>query len=126
MKPLTSFVLLCVLIAAGPASAMRATSHLDADQRGKVTLPAEQSSAELSLEQPLDPIDLQVAPGETPPDQPRQAQGQAHAAPPVVSQVPEPSGLAMLACGLLLLLLAPYGRNDGSIEPDYVKPDSTL
>ena len=126
MKPLTSLVLLCALIAAGPTSAMRATSHLDADQRGKVTLPAEQASNELSLEQTLDPIAAQVASGETPAEQPQHAQGQAHAAPPVVSQVPEPSGLAMLACGLLLLLLAPYGRNDGSIEPDYVKPDSTL
>lgn len=125
MKALTSFLLLCALLFAGPASAMRAISHLDADQRGKVTLPAEQPPAVLSVDPALDPF----APGETPASAPEPAQhnqAQAHAAPPVVSQVPEPSGLAMLACGLLLLLLAPYGRNDGSIEPDYVKPDSTL
>jgi hypothetical protein len=120
MKRLTTVVLLSAVLGAGPASAMRAHEYLDADQRGPVTLPAHQW-ADLVL--PATP-EVQAADDKT---QLRTPDSQAAAAPQVPSAVPEPSALAMLACGLLLLLFAPYGRNDDTVVPAPAKrPDSTL
>jgi|GEM_PF-3996891 len=122
MKRLTALVLLSVVLGASPASAMRAHDYLDADQRGPVVLSTEASAAASSVPAAPDtPVsaDAQLAL----PEQPRQP---AEAAAPVVSPVPEPSGLVMLACGLLLLLFAPYRREE-AISPELVKrPGSSL
>lgn len=122
MKRLTALVLLSAVLGAGPASAMRAHEYLDADQRGPVTLPAERSAAITvqALPEQSANADAQLAP----PQQPAQPDAVAT---PVVSPVPEPSGLLMLACGLLLLLLGPYSGKDDTIMPQLAKrPDSTL
>jgi hypothetical protein len=122
MKRLTTVILLYAVLGAGPASAMRAHDYLDADQRGPVTLPARQLE---NLVLPAAP-DVPAADDNTQLPTPDQ-QTAAAAAPQVPSAVPEPSALTMLACGLLLLLFAPYGRNDDTIVPAPVKrPDSTL
>lgn len=117
MKRLTALVLLSAVLGAGPASAMRAHDYLDADQRGPVTLPAERPSAAITVADTPPPqaaADAQLAP-------PDQQSGANAVATPMVSPVPEPSGLAMLACGLLLLLLAPFGRDEDQILPELVK-----
>jgi hypothetical protein len=124
MKRLTALVLLLsAALGAGPASAMRAHEYLDADQRGPVVLSTEPSGAVSTMPAPPETsatADAQLALPERPP-QP------AEVAAPMVSTVPEPSGLAMLACGLLLLLFAPYGRDGDAISPDLVRrPDSSL
>lgn len=122
MKRLTALVLLSVVLGTGPASAMQAHDYLDADRRGPVTLPAELPATITMQAPPETPAtaDAQLAP-------PQQPAKPADVATPVVSQVPEPSGLAMLACGLLLLLFAPYSRDEDKISPELVKrPDSSL
>lgn len=126
MQRLTALVLLSAVLGAGPASAMRAHDYLDADQRGPVTLPAERPTVAITVADtsatPATPAaaDAQLAP-------PEQQSGSNAVATPVLSPVPEPSGLAMLACGLLLLLLTPFGRDEDQILPDLVKrPGSSL
>lgn len=125
MQRLTALVLLSAVLGAGPASAMRAHDYLDADQRGPVTLPAERPTVAITVADtsatPATPAaDAQLAP-------PEQQSGSNAVATPVLSPVPEPSGLAMLASGLLLLLLAPFGRDADQILPELVKrPGSSL
>ncbi|RZT06112.1 PEP-CTERM protein-sorting domain-containing protein [Duganella sp. CF402] len=122
MKRLAALTLLSAVLSAGPASAMRAHDYLDADRRGPVTLP-ERPLADITL--PAEPAipAAEDAAQLPPPGQP----ANAAATPQVTSAVPEPSALAMLACGLLLLLFAPYGRNDEAIVPEPIqRPDSTL
>lgn len=123
MKRLTALCLLSALLAAGPASAMRARDYVDADQRGKVTLPAELPHTAITMQAPPEP----AAEASLVQPEPEPAPKTDAAATPVVSAVPEPSGLAMLACGLLLLLFVPYSRNEEGIAPELVKrPDSSL
>ena len=113
MKRLTSLMLLAAALSAGPASAMRAADHLDADQRGQVTLPAMQAITAVTLAAPAEaaPADDNQLP--TP-----EQQAHAAAATPVASPVPEPSGWIMVACGLLLLLLSPYSGDEDAITPE--------
>jgi hypothetical protein len=123
MKRLTALVLLSAVLGAGPASAMRAHDFLDADQRGKVTLPAELPHVAITVQAaPETPAaaDTSLAPLEPAPKSDAVAT-------PVVSPVPEPSGLTMLACGMLLLLFATQGRDDEGIKPEPIKrPGSSL
>ena len=107
MRRLAS-VLCGALLAAGPASAMRAHDYLD-EHRGPVTLPSDRSVPSLNVEKPLDIA--AVVTGTS--DAQLHAQPAAHAtsAPPL-SPVPEPSGWAMLACGALLLWLMPRKQDD--------------
>jgi hypothetical protein len=116
MKTQTAFLLLAALLPAGPASATRARDYIDAEHRGYISLPAEQVTAAITLAQPLDatPPAANAGAEQLPPPQ----QAKPEAPPPVVSTVPEPSGFAMLACGLLLLLLAPFGRESEAITPE--------
>lgn len=121
MKPLATLVLLSAVLGAGPASAMRAHDYLDADRRAQITLP--EPPAELTIPATLEP----PAPADATQLPTPEQQAKAAAAAPVTSPVPEPSAVAMLACGLLLLLFAPYGRNDDVIVPELAnRPDSTL
>lgn len=103
-----AFLLCGALLAAGPASAMRAHDYLD-EQRGPVTLPADHAAPSLTLLRPLDTAAVVTARS----DAQLHAQPAAQATPPQqVSQVPEPSGWAMLGCGVLLLMLMPRKRDD--------------
>ncbi|MYM21204.1 hypothetical protein GTP46_00890 [Duganella sp. FT135W] len=127
MKRLTSLVLLSAALGAGPASAMRAHDIVDAGQRGKITLASELPPAAVIVPQALDARAAPAAGDEAQLPTPEQ-QAKASAETPVVSAVPEPSGLTMLACGALLLLFAPYGRDDDDkIMPELTeRPDSSL
>lgn len=118
MKPLFPLVLLTALAAAaaGPASATRAREYIDADHRGYINLSADQATAAITLAQPLDPAPPAAGADEEQLPPPQQAKSEA--TPAVVSSVPEPSGFAMLVCGLLLLLLAPAGRQAEAITPE--------
>jgi len=100
--------LLCgALLAAGPASAMRAHDYLD-EQRGPVTLPADRATTSIDLEQPLDTAAVVTAGS----DAQLQVQPTTHAtSPQQLSPVPEPAGWVMLGCGILLLVLMPRKRN---------------
>jgi hypothetical protein len=107
-------MLLCgALLAAGPASAMRAHDYID-EQRGPVTLPAEQAAPSLNIERPLDTAAVVSSAS----DAQLHVQQSAQAAPPgqpqPLSPVPEPSGWAMLVCGALLLALMPRKRDESS------------
>ncbi|MYM70147.1 hypothetical protein GTP45_25570 [Pseudoduganella sp. FT55W] len=117
MKRLISLVLLGALLGAGPAYAMRAREYIDADQRAAITLAAERAQTiniAPALETASNTDEAQLP---TP-----EQRAKATAATPVVSSVPEPSGLALLACGLVLLLLAPSGRDHAGITPAMAKP----
>lgn len=105
-----AFLLCCALLAAGPASAMRAHDYLD-EQRGPVTLPSDRSTPSLNGEKPLDTA--AVVTGTSDAQLHAQPATPATAAPPL-SQVPEPSGWAMLLCGALLLLLMPRKQDDST------------
>jgi len=106
------FILFSVWCSVSPAWAMRAHEFIDADQRVNVTLsPQEQQRASAFDEAWLPaPVPEQTAAN----------------AKPVLSPVPEPSGYAMLAMGLLLLLLMPSSlqRKGEMITPDTDKPSS--
>lgn len=110
-------ILLCSVLCASPAWAMRAHDYIDADQRAKVTLRGEQRT----------PVVTVAAPAPTPNEAdasllPTAEQAQAAAAKSVVSPVPEPSGYVMLGLGLLLLLLRPSQQDGEAIPCDPEKP----
>lgn len=107
MTRLSLLILSTAVLGLSPAWAMRAHDYVDADQRASVTLQHERART-TTIEATLDP-----APATAPATQdadllPPHPQGQAATPPPAVSTVPEPSGSAMLICGLVLLLLQPH------------------
>jgi len=110
---LTSLALLAAALSAGPASAMRTADHLDADQRGQVTLPVRHAIAAVTL-----PAPPEAAPADDNQLPTQEQQARAAATTPVASPVPEPSGWIMVACGLLLLLLSPYSGDEDAITPE--------
>lgn len=106
MKALLYLGALCALLATGTASAVQARHYIDTDLRASAAAPSGQprviavdaAGAALLAHEPA----VAAEPS---------AQQQHPTAQPVISSpVPEPSGVAMLCCGLLLLVLAP-GKN---------------
>lgn len=117
MHRLTSLCLLCALFNAAPASAMRAREYLDAGHRSAITLAGERSTLTLPMEQAAAVTAAAAEPG-APEQLPSPEQAHAVAVPAVTSPLPEPSGLSMLACGLMLLMLKLYHRDREKIAQD--------
>lgn len=108
MKLLISICTLAAVLAAGPASATQARRYIDADHRAGVVLPADHGKP-LVVDTEAGVAFMREPAAAEPPSSPeRQAAPQTQAG--AVSAVPEPSGIALLCCGLLLLVLAP-GEN---------------
>lgn len=114
MNRLSLLIVSAALLGASPARAMRAHDYLDADQRAGVTLGHKHATV-ATIEARLDAV---PAPAEHEAELPApHAQPQAAAPAPVVSTVPEPSGSAMLVCGLVLLLLQPHKQVERFTNP---------
>ena len=96
---------LCAVFGAGAASAKRLPHFVDADHRTAMIVPAAQGDLPLAAVTAHDePAALIAGAGPLGPradERKLPAQVPAHIAP-----VPEPSGIVMLGCGLLLLLAA--------------------
>lgn len=112
MRRRACFILFSVWCCASPAWAMRAHEFIDADQRVNVTLPPQEQQRASAFDEAWLPAPV-----------PEQTAANAK---PVLSPVPEPSGYAMLAMGLLMLLLMPSSlqRKGEMIAPDPDKPSS--
>ncbi len=112
MNRLSALLLCAPLLASSTAWAMRAHDYLD-EQRASVTLPGERSGT----------LTVQAPPPEATPAtvdeqllQPQPTPATAQALPTPASPVPEPSGVAMLVCGMVLLLLQPRD-SEGIVKP---------
>lgn len=104
MKRNLFILALGALLCAGQAGAMQAHRFID-DHRSSVVLPGDNKVVVLGQD-----AAMLVAAAEAQADADTALTIQATprtATPAPASPVPEPSGIAMLACGLLLLLLAP-------------------
>jgi hypothetical protein len=103
---IATMLTLCTVFGAGSASAKRLSHFIDADHRTTMIVPAAQGDLLTAEAAGADPMLGAPAAGDEPQhhsagDHKLPAQVAAHIPP-----VPEPSGIIMLSCGLLLLLAA--------------------
>lgn len=108
MKPaIATIVTLCALVGAGAASAKQMPRFIDADHRTSLIVPAAGEGRPAAEAAGADPLLEQL---EIPDSEPYEPPAAEHKIPAMVAAhippVPEPSGVVMLTCGLLLLLAA--------------------